>query len=104
VQVLGHQGAPPVECTPDIMREIIAQHLESPAMWAIFPLQVWPGPRAQPLPSSRALLRASGASYARSRGSCLAICGAPPVSRLVKFGDTCGLGSPHVEPQHCWCP
>ncbi len=44
VQVLGHQGAPPAECTPEVMREIVAQHLESPAMWAIFPLQVWPGP------------------------------------------------------------
>ncbi len=44
MQVLGHQGAPPAECTPEVMREIVAQHLESPAMWAIFPLQVWPGP------------------------------------------------------------
>lgn len=30
---------PPADLSPDIAASIIAQHLESPAMWAIFPLQ-----------------------------------------------------------------
>lgn len=41
MQVLGRQGTPPAECTPEIMREIMKQHLDAPSMWAIFPLQVW---------------------------------------------------------------
>ncbi|GGF03471.1 4-alpha-glucanotransferase [Hymenobacter cavernae] len=37
---LGHLGKQaPYECEPWIIREILAQHLASPAMWAIFPLQ-----------------------------------------------------------------
>lgn len=39
-QQLGHWGEPaPYYCEPWIVREIVAQHLHSPAMWAIFPLQ-----------------------------------------------------------------
>ena len=41
-QVLGREGTPPAECTPEIMREIVKQHLDAPSMWAIFPLQVCP--------------------------------------------------------------
>jgi 4-alpha-glucanotransferase len=38
-QELGQPGAAPQECEPWIVREIIRQHLASPAMWSIFPLQ-----------------------------------------------------------------
>lgn len=46
-QVLGRQGDPPAACTPEIMREIVKQHLDAPSMWAIFPLQVRPTRTAQ---------------------------------------------------------
>ncbi|MBW3129146.1 4-alpha-glucanotransferase [Hymenobacter profundi] len=37
---LGHWGEQaPYYCEPWVAREIVAQHLHSPAMWAIFPLQ-----------------------------------------------------------------
>ncbi len=38
-QYLGHQGEAPATCTPEMVREIVAQHLWSPAMWTVFPLQ-----------------------------------------------------------------
>ncbi|KAK9824488.1 hypothetical protein WJX72_010729 [[Myrmecia] bisecta] len=38
-QALGGEGPAPERCTPGIMKTIVRQHLESPAMWAIFPLQ-----------------------------------------------------------------
>ena len=34
------QGEVPERCTPDVMRAIFRQHLESPTMWTIFPVQV----------------------------------------------------------------
>ncbi|RPD49451.1 4-alpha-glucanotransferase [Hymenobacter sediminis] len=38
--LLGHQGQhAPLHCEPWVAREITLQHLHSPAMWAIFPLQ-----------------------------------------------------------------
>lgn len=37
--VLGHPGEAPAQCEPWICRQILEQHLFSPAMWAIFPLQ-----------------------------------------------------------------
>ena len=37
--VLNHPGDAPSECTPDICTEIIMQHLISPSMWAVFPVQ-----------------------------------------------------------------
>ena len=37
--ILGHNGHAPKECTPEICQEIIMQHLESPSMFAIFPIQ-----------------------------------------------------------------
>lgn len=37
--VLKGMGQAPSVCTPEVMRAIVQQHLESPAMWAIFPLQ-----------------------------------------------------------------
>lgn len=37
--MLQEEGEAPSACTPDIMTSIVKQHLESPAMWAIFPLQ-----------------------------------------------------------------
>jgi len=36
---LGQQGTAPYYCEPWISREIIAQHMHSPAMWAVFLLQ-----------------------------------------------------------------
>ncbi len=36
---LGHEGSAPFFCEPWIAREVIQQHLYSPAMWAIFPIQ-----------------------------------------------------------------
>ncbi|MDP5172855.1 MAG: 4-alpha-glucanotransferase [Bacteroidia bacterium] len=38
-QILGHHEAAPFFCEPWIAREIIIQHLYSPAMWAILPIQ-----------------------------------------------------------------
>lgn len=36
---LGNHGSSPFECTVDIVRQIIIQHMYSPSMWAIFPIQ-----------------------------------------------------------------
>jgi 4-alpha-glucanotransferase len=38
-QELRHPGPPPAECEPWVSREIIRQHLDSPALWSIFQLQ-----------------------------------------------------------------
>lgn len=40
-QALGLSGPAPDRCTPEVMHAIVEQHMESPAMWAIFPLQVY---------------------------------------------------------------
>ena len=37
--IMGQKGEPPVYCEPKINKEIILQHLYSPAMWSIFQLQ-----------------------------------------------------------------
>ncbi len=38
--ILGHwREVAPFYCEPWVAREILVQHLHSPAMWAIFPLQ-----------------------------------------------------------------
>ncbi|QIL76660.1 4-alpha-glucanotransferase [Hymenobacter sp. HDW8] len=38
--LLGHRGEiAPQYCEPWVAREIVVQHLHSPAMWAIFPIQ-----------------------------------------------------------------
>eukprot|EP00887_Chlorella_sp_A99_P000572 scaffold17.g572.t1 len=36
---LGNEGATPPECTPEVMRQVVQQHLDSPAVLAIFPIQ-----------------------------------------------------------------
>ncbi|EFJ19739.1 hypothetical protein SELMODRAFT_268243 [Selaginella moellendorffii] len=36
---LGMSESPPAQCVPDVARVIIEQHMKSPSMWAIFPLQ-----------------------------------------------------------------
>jgi 4-alpha-glucanotransferase len=38
--VVGSDMMPPSQCVPEIAHFIIRQHIESPSMWAIFPLQV----------------------------------------------------------------
>jgi 4-alpha-glucanotransferase len=38
-QILGNYGDAPEICSPDIVRQIIVQHLYSPSMWTVFPLQ-----------------------------------------------------------------
>lgn len=38
--VIGSDDLPPSQCVPDLAHLIIRQHIESPSMWAIFPLQV----------------------------------------------------------------
>jgi 4-alpha-glucanotransferase len=38
-EILGNQGDPPEDCSPEIVRQIVSQHLYSPAMWAVFPIQ-----------------------------------------------------------------
>lgn len=40
LQALGRPGEAPEQCTPEVMHDIVQQHMDSPAMWAIFPLQV----------------------------------------------------------------
>jgi 4-alpha-glucanotransferase len=42
-EVLGREGEAPKECTPELCEQIIAQHLASPAMFTILPLQDWLG-------------------------------------------------------------
>jgi len=37
--ILGHDGGAPYFCEYWVVKEIIVQHLYSPAMWAIFPIQ-----------------------------------------------------------------
>ena len=37
--IMGHYGKAPDECDPSISKEIILQHLYSPAMWSIFQIQ-----------------------------------------------------------------
>jgi 4-alpha-glucanotransferase len=37
--VLGHEEEAPLTCEPSVCEEIVRQHLESPSMWAIFPIQ-----------------------------------------------------------------
>jgi 4-alpha-glucanotransferase len=37
--LMGHTGEPPFYCEPWISKEIILQHLYSPAMWSVFQLQ-----------------------------------------------------------------
>ena len=37
--ILGHEGGAPYFCEPWIAKDIINQHMYSPSMWAIFPLQ-----------------------------------------------------------------
>ncbi|MBK7175185.1 MAG: 4-alpha-glucanotransferase [Bacteroidales bacterium] len=38
-EILGNHGPSPYFCEPDIVRQIIVQHLYSPSMWAVFPIQ-----------------------------------------------------------------
>jgi 4-alpha-glucanotransferase len=38
-EILGNQGLAPAGCTTGIVRQIIGQHLYSPSMWTIFPIQ-----------------------------------------------------------------
>lgn len=42
-QVLWKPGITPEDCTPEIVQDIIQQHLASPAMWVIIPWQDWLG-------------------------------------------------------------
>ncbi len=53
---LDHHGEAPVSCTQEMVREIVARHLWSPSMWAVFPIQDllgmdehlrYPDPRAE---------------------------------------------------------
>lgn len=37
--IMGREGAAPFYCEPWIANEIIAQHMYSPSMWAVFPIQ-----------------------------------------------------------------
>ncbi len=45
--ILGQQGPAPFYCEPWVVREILTQHFQSPAMWAIFQLQDLLGMDAQ---------------------------------------------------------
>jgi len=38
-EILGNHGPAPVFCSTDVVKQIIIQHLYSPSMWAIFPIQ-----------------------------------------------------------------
>ena len=46
-EVLGREGKAPRKCTPEISEQIIRQHLDSPAMFTILPLQDWLGMSAE---------------------------------------------------------
>jgi len=38
-EIMGRAGAAPAYCEPEIVRDILVQHLYSPSMWAIVPVQ-----------------------------------------------------------------
>ncbi|NLX29539.1 MAG: 4-alpha-glucanotransferase [Bacteroidales bacterium] len=38
-EVLGRPGEAPATCTPEMVRALVEQHLWSPAMWTVFPIQ-----------------------------------------------------------------
>lgn len=38
-EVLGMPGEAPPTCSPDLVSRVVSQHLFSPSMWAVFPLQ-----------------------------------------------------------------
>jgi 4-alpha-glucanotransferase len=38
-EILGNQGPAPYFCEPWVVKQIVTQHLFSPSMWAVFPLQ-----------------------------------------------------------------
>lgn len=38
-EILGKWGASPYYCEPEIVQDILVQHVYSPSMWAIFPIQ-----------------------------------------------------------------
>ena len=38
-EILGNFGSAPEQCTTDVVKQIIIQHLYSPSMWAVFPIQ-----------------------------------------------------------------
>lgn len=40
-EVLGGEGDAPADATPEVCRQIVMNHLLSPAMWAILPVQDW---------------------------------------------------------------
>ena len=42
-QILKREGEAPQSCSPDICQQIIENHLNSPAMWVVVPLQDWLG-------------------------------------------------------------
>lgn len=46
-EMLGQQGKAPEQCTPEICTAVIRQHLHSPAMWAVFPIQDFLGMSAK---------------------------------------------------------
>jgi 4-alpha-glucanotransferase len=46
-QVLGHRGVAPYFCEPDLVAQIINQHLDSPAMWVVVQLQDFLGISAE---------------------------------------------------------
>ncbi len=37
---LGGCGSPPATCSPEVVRAVLQQHINCPAMLAIFPIQV----------------------------------------------------------------
>lgn len=39
IQVLGGDGPAPSQCSSDIMKVIAQQHMDSPSIWAVLPLQ-----------------------------------------------------------------
>lgn len=45
-EMLGQSGKAPESCTAEIVTSIIRQHLHSPAMWAVFPIQDFLGTSA----------------------------------------------------------
>ncbi|MCG8475792.1 MAG: 4-alpha-glucanotransferase, partial [Cytophagales bacterium] len=46
-QMLGKKGSAPYFCEPHLVEEVVRQHLDSPAMWAVFPIQDFLGMDAQ---------------------------------------------------------
>ena len=87
--MLGHwRQVAPFYCEPWVAREIIGQHLHSPAMWAIFPAPGFAGHGLRPAPRQSA----PGANQRAQQPP--ALLEVPPAPALEELIDAPGFNEP----------